>query len=179
MNVKQMVAGVALLCASIAHAGNPVTPGGDLGNLNQFPGLFGASSTQDGFTPFAATYSFSLTAQSDVLGSVGSLTDFLGTPLAPIFFVGASIDGVDLLALPSAANSSGLTFGLQNVSIGSHTLTVAGIATVGATAFLGSIYAQQTVSQVPEPTTLALVLAGAGIVAGVGLRRRAAEALAA
>jgi hypothetical protein len=166
---KHAIAAVALLCSGAAQAGSFVLPGGDLGTINPFPALYGSSSAQDGPTPFAATFFFNLATVSNVYGSVVSLTEFFGQPLASISFAGVSIDGVDLEALPPGSTSPSLTFSLANLGAGFHSLTVAGIASAGSTAFTGSIYAQ-AVSQVPEPATIAVVLAGLATVGG--LRRR-------
>lgn len=174
MKLKQVMAAAALLCAGAAQAGNPVSPGGDLGNLNLFPALYGGSSVQPDFAPVVAGYTFSLSVASDVFGSIGALNDFLGLPLSPVSFLAVAVDGVPLTFQPSQANSTDLVFSASNLAIGPHTLAVLGFAAPGQTAFLGSIYAQQTVSQVPEPGSLALLLAGAGIVGVTGLRRRAA-----
>lgn len=167
--VKHAIAAVALVCAGASQAASVVLPGNSLGTLNAFPALYGANSTQDGFTPFAASYFFNLDAASDVFGSVGSLSELFGQPLASISFVGVAIDGEDLGLLPPLAASPSLTFSLGNLSQGFHILTIAGIAPVGGSAFTGSIYAQ-AVTQVPEPAAIALVLAGIATVGG--LRRR-------
>ena len=173
--VKHTIAAIALMCAGAAQAGSVVMPGGNLGNLNAFPAQFGDSSTQDGFKPFAATFHFSLGVLSDVYGSVAALDSLFGQTLSPTLLIGAAIDGVDLLALPSPALASGLTFSLGNLAAGNHTLTIAGFALPGSTAFTGSVYAQ-AVSQVPEPASLAFALAGVAVVGGLRARRSKADA---
>lgn len=173
--VKHTIVAIALMCAGAAQAGSVVMPGGNLGNLNAFPAQFGDSSTQDGFKPFAATFHFSLGVLSDVYGSVAALDSLFGQTLSPTLLIGAAIDGVDLLALPSPALASGLTFSLGNLAAGNHTLTIAGFALPGSTAFTGSVYAQ-SVSQVPEPASLAFALAGVAVVGGLRARRSKADA---
>jgi hypothetical protein len=175
--VKHTLAAIALVCAGAAQAGSVVMPGGNLGDLNIFPAQFGDSATQDGFTPFAATYHFSLSVLSDVYGSAAALDAFFGQTLSPIMLIGASIDGIDLLAQPSASPASGLTFSLGHLAAGDHTLTIAGVAMPGATAFTGSVYAQ-VVTQVPEPASLAFALAGVAVVGGLRARRGTAGAKA-
>jgi len=175
--VKHTIAAIALMCAGAAQAGSVVIPGGDLGNLNVFPALFGNSTTQDTFTPFAATFRFSLSVLSDVYGSAAALESLFGKTLAPTMLIGAAIDGIDLGALPSASLASGMTFSLGNLAAGQHTLTIAGLAMPGSTAFTGSVYAQ-AVTQVPEPASLAFALAGVAVVGGLRARRSAAKASA-
>lgn len=170
--VKHVIASVALLCAGVAHAGSVVLPGGNLGTLTPFPALFGNSVSEDLLAPFAATYHFSLDVDSDVFGSAAALTSLFGQELSPTLLIGAAIDGVDLQALPSLSLASGLTFSLGNLAAGDHTVTIAGFSTPGKSAFTGSIYAQ-AVTQVPEPASLALVLAGVAVVGGVRARRTA------
>lgn len=170
--VKHAIATVALLCAGVAHAGSVVLPGGDLGELTPFPAQFGNSSSLDMTLPFAATYHFSLDVASDVFGSAAALTSLFGENLSPTLLVGAAIDGIDLLALPSPSLANGLTFTLANLAAGDHTVTIVGFSTPGKSAFSGSIYAQ-AVAQVPEPASLALVLAGVAVVGGMRARRTA------
>lgn len=169
--VKHTIAAIALLCAGVAQAGSVVLPGGDLGALTPFPAQFGASSSQDAITPFGATYNFSLDVASDVFGSAAGLSSLLGQELSPTLLIGAAIDGFDLQALPSLSLANGLTFSLGNLAAGKHTVTIVGFATPGTSGFTGSIYAQ-AVSQVPEPASLALVLAGVAVVGGT--RKRSA-----
>jgi len=170
--VKHTIASVALLCAGVANAGSVVLPGGDLGVLTPFPAQFGNSSALDMTLPFASTYHFSLDVASDVFGSAAALTELFGQTLSPTLLIGAALDGIDLQALPSQALASGLTFSLGNLAAGDHTVTIVGFITPGLTAFSGSIYAQ-AVAQVPEPASLALVLAGVAVVGGVRARRTA------
>ena len=59
--VKHTLAAIALMCAGAAQAGSVVMPGGNLGDLNVFHAQFGDSSSQDVFTPFAATFHFRVT----------------------------------------------------------------------------------------------------------------------
>ena len=173
--VKHTLAAIALMCAGAAQAGSVVMPGGNLGDLNIFPAQFGDSSTQDAFTPFAATFHFSLSVLSDVHGSAAALDAFLGQSLSPTFLIGAAIDGIDLLALPSPSLANGMIFSLGNLAAGEHTLTIAGLALPGSTAFTGSVYAQ-AVSQVPEPASLAFALVGVAVVGGLSKRRSTANA---
>ncbi len=173
--VKHTLAAIALMCAGAAQAGSMAIPGGNLGDLNIFPAQFGDSSTQDGPAVFGATYHFSLSVLSDVYGSAAALDAFFGQTLSPIQLIGASIDGVDLLAQPSLSLASGLTFSLGNLAAGEHTLTIVGVALPGAAAFTGSVYAQ-AVTQVPEPASLAFALAGVAVVGGLRARRSTANA---
>ncbi len=179
MNFKQILATVALVCAGAAQADSVTLPGGNLGPLSSAPSLFQASYTSEGLLPFAATYFFSLDGVSNVFGSAASLSELFGQPLSPVFLIGASIDGEDLGALPSA--TGGLTFSRAALSAGLHSLTVAGLSSMpGTSALTGSVYAtaipqsQSEVLQVPEPTSLAFVLAGLGVVGALSARRRAA-----
>jgi hypothetical protein len=175
MNIKHIFAVVTLFCAGAAQAISVVLPGGSLGELSETPSQFISATKQTFFTPFSTTYHFDLGADSDVFGSVAALSEFQNQLLAPISFLGASIDGVDLLAQPTP--TGGLSFGKTGLLAGAHWLTVVGISMPGVTAFTGSIYAKSSLA-VPEPSALNIVLAGLGVVGGLSARRRAVDALA-
>lgn len=175
--VKHTIAAIALMCAGVAQAGSVVMPTGNLGELSRFPVQFGANFNEDGFLPFAATYDFTLSVASDVYGSASILESLFGEALVAPQLLGAAIDGIDLLALPSLTPATSLNFSLANLEAGQHTLTIAGLAQPGRSAFMGSIYAQ-AVTQVPEPAALAVALAGVAVVGGLRKRRATEEATA-
>ena len=172
MNINQFVAVVAFAISGLAQAGGPVVvPGGDLNVLGVNPTQFGGAYSLESPTPFDASYSFTLTTESNLFGSLAVIEGLPGIDLEPLFFFDVLVDGIStgpLVDLPV-----GFGFSLANLAAGVHTLTVVGIADRGNSVFTGSVYAQE-VSAVPEPASLALLLAGAGIVGGVAWRRRAA-----
>ncbi|MBH1988226.1 MAG: FxDxF family PEP-CTERM protein [Burkholderiales bacterium] len=171
MQIKHIVAAVAVAFTGLAHAGGPVVaPGGDLNVLSVNPTQFAGAYSNESPTAFEATYSFTLATQSNLFGSLAVIEGLPGIDLEPLFFFNVLIDGVatgPLVDLPV-----GFGFSLANLAAGAHTLTVLGVADRGNSVFTGSVYAQE-VSAVPEPASLAMLLAGAGIVGGVAWRRRA------
>ena len=67
------------------------------------------------------------------------------------------------------ATDTGYGFNLDGLSAGSHKLTIEGAFPKGGHAYIGSIYAT---AAVPEPESVALALAGVGVVASLASRRR-------
>jgi len=156
MKLNVMMAAAATLLAGAAMAApSPVYPGGDLGTLTKFPTQFLDLITTSTVTPFTDSFKFTLTQDSEVIGSVaafGSLT-----------FTGLYIDGV-----APAITSSGFS---AEVLSGVHTLSLTG-GSVGFGGYSGSLYA--TAAPVPEPGSLALALAGVGVTMSVVRRRNRA-----
>lgn len=159
---KMAAAAVAMLVAGHASAGIVAYPEDTLGTLSPLPALYGdlkrASGPQLGGT-FSDTFYFDLSGTSTVTGSIGAL---FGT----VSFSSVLIDGTALTLTPT---DTGFGFSLANVLAGSHTLTVDGGFPKGGHAYIGSLYATPAV---PEPESIALTLAGAGVVGMVMARRR-------
>lgn len=156
---SMLVAGACALLASSAMAAGTVAPaGGNLGALTPLPSLFGELKLAG--TPFLDTYTFSLGSASDVYGSVG---EFFGS----VTFSGVSIDG--LLPNLLTPTTTGIGFSFTGLSAGNHVLYVSGSTPQGVSSYVGSVYA---VAAVPEPASMALVLAGLSFVGLLAVRRR-------
>lgn len=158
---KMAAAAVAMLVAGHASAGIVAYPEDTLGTLSPLPALYGdlkSTSKKLGDT-FSDTFYFDLSGKSTVTGSIGAL---FGT----VSFSSVLIDGTALTLTPT---DTGFGFSLANVLAGSHTLTVDGGFPKGGHAYIGSLYATPAV---PEPESIALTLAGAGVVGMVMARRR-------
>ena len=171
VNIQQSIAIAALCCASAAHAAAPVAPGGYLGDLALFPAQFANGFTTNA-SAFGDAFLFNLTGNSDVHGSVSALTSFLGLTLSPIQFAGISIDGELIDWTFDSATGYDISFSAKNLSSGLHFLVVSGLVPNAPAAYSGSIYAKAA-PQVPEPSTLAIALAGVAVVAGLRARRKA------
>jgi hypothetical protein len=159
MNIKQMASAAVLLLASSASFADAAAPGGNLGYLTAYPAQFAAFDSLSVATLFSKVYDFSVTAGADVYGSVASVTN-------GVTFSKVLIDGVD--TGPLLATNGGFGFDAFDLSGGLHTLTVEGSYKAGFSIFTGSVYA------VPEPESVALLLAGLGVVGFVARRRQTA-----
>lgn len=104
---------------------------------------------------FAFPYTFSLTGPATVTGDTNS---------SGISWVGVTLSNPAALFSASDANPDD-GFSFSGLSAGNYTLTFQGSGTGG----FGGYY---TVTAVPEPGTVALMLAGLGLVGFVGARRR-------
>ncbi len=171
MFAKTVIAAALVALAGVGQAA-VVAPGGNLGVLTPQPALYNGFYVNGEPDLFSATYTFSLTQQSEVLGSISMLQEFLNVDLEPLYFVDVLLNGVSTGLLSEPVSSFG--FSLGTLDAGTYTLTFNGIADRGTSAFTGSVYAQ--VTSIPEPDSIALVLAGAGIVGAAAWRRRAAKA---
>jgi hypothetical protein len=156
-----LVAASALLAGS-AMAGSVVYPEGSLGSLTPFPALYGNLLATNKVTGGVYTddYFFDLSQASTVTGSVGS---FFGT----VTFSKVLIDGTPLTL---TATNSGYGFSLANVAAGTgHKLTVQGAFAQFGNGYVGGLTATPAV---PEPESIALALAGLGVVGSLARRRR-------
>lgn len=160
MKLNVVLAAASVLLAGAASAGVVAYPDDSLGTLSPTPALYGnllATGKAAGGV-FSDDFFFDLSAKSDVIGSVGT---FFGT----VSFSSVLIDG-NTLALTSTPTGYGFNF--SGLAAGTHTLTVEGAFPKGGHAYVGSVYATPAV---PEPASMALALAGLGVM-GVVARRR-------
>jgi hypothetical protein len=160
LNVIAAATVASVLWVGSASAGVVVYPDDSLGELSPIPALYGdLIATSKSSLAFSDDYYFDLSTFSDVIGSVGS---FFGT----VTFSSVLIDGT---ALTLTSTPTGYGFSLLGLSAGTHTLTVEGTVLKGGNAYIGSLYATPAV---PEPESLALLLAGLGVATTVAARRK-------
>lgn len=154
MKLKQLVAASLLAIGAVAAQAAVLAPGGDFGTLGPeselFGGLLVGGAFSDGFY-------FTLTDTSTVSGSVA---EFFGD----LSFSAVSLDGAGALLSPT---TTGYSFSFANLAAGEYQLTVTGSA-VGFSSYAGSLLAQP----VSEPQSLAMLLAGLGVMGAVAARRR-------
>lgn len=171
-----MAVAVAASASSFAASTTVARPGDDLGTLTEFPSQFldyrlaGPEARLAAVPPegvlFGHTYSFTLGTESSI---IGSLAGFLGSPAFSSVSVVPDVIGGTTLTL-NLDYAPGGSFRFDNLAAGTYTLLVDVIYPSGAQGYAGSVYA--TAPAVPEPQSLALLLAGLGV-AGVVVRRRA------
>lgn len=161
MKLNVVLAAASALLAGAASAGVVAYPEDTLGTLSPTPALYGnlLATGKAAGGAFSDDFFFDLSARSDVIGSVGM---FFGT----VSFSSVLIDG-NALALTSTPTGYGFNF--SGLAAGAHTLTVEGAYPKGGHAYVGSLYATPAV---PEPESMALALAGLGVMGLVARRRQ-------
>ncbi|MFN3617465.1 MAG: FxDxF family PEP-CTERM protein [Aquabacterium sp.] len=162
MQLKQLAAASLLAVSTFAAHAAAVPPNGNLGPLTELPEVYFSFTTEFAPSTFSNNYFFSITGLSDVIGSVGAINN-------TVTFTDILINGISVG--PLTANNNGFGFSMSDLDVGSYTLTVKGNAAPGFSGYVGSIYAQP----VPEPESIALMLAGLGVVGAVAARRRKAH----
>lgn len=160
MQLKQLAAASLLAVSTFAAHAAAVPEGGDLGLLTDKPEQYYAFNTSATPKFLTYTYDFSIGGLSDVIGSVASV--------AGVTFSEVLVGTNSLTLVP---NNSGFGFALGGLAEGDYTLTIKANFEPGFSGYIGSIYAQP----VPEPESIALMLAGLGVVGAVAVRRRKAH----
>jgi hypothetical protein len=155
MKLKHVVAASLLAFGTAASQASVLAPGGDFGSLGAASELFGGLVT--GGT-FSDDFYFTLDGTSSVTGSVA---EFFGD----VSFSAVALDGAAALL---TATTTGYSFSFANLAAGDYVLTVTGSSPVGLNAYAGSLMAQP----VPEPQSVAMLLAGLGLMGAVATRRR-------
>ena len=126
-----------------------------MGTLDDTAEWFGAGAFGGGKGDFSFAYTFSLDSLSDVSGSLGVL-------FGKVSFTGLKFDNSVVNLAP------GNSFSFENLSAGTHTMTVAGNSARATYLWGGNIVA----APVPEPQSVAMLLAGLGLMGAVAARRR-------
>lgn len=156
MMFKQ-VAIASVFAVSALSAQAIVYPGQSLGALGSEAELFGAIKYGTG--SFSDGYNFSLDSLSSVSGSVSQA--FFGA----VSFSSVTIGGTTVALNPT---NTGYGFSFANLAAGNYTLTVQGLTGDRMSMYTGSVMAQP----VPEPESIAMLLAGLGVVGAAVARRR-------
>lgn len=168
MKLKLVAAAVV---AAVASAGAMAATGGDLGDLSpsaSFSRTVGAGS-------FLDMWSFNLGTPSIVAASATNVEISFGNfSFGGISDFSAKLNGVPLLlqSFGSAANGVTVTTkvlaGSTTLPAGTFSLIVSGTAGSGGASYGGNIVA----TPVPEPETLAMMLAGLGALGFLARRRQ-------
>lgn len=166
MNLRVLVAGLALAMSGAAQAGAPLGTIGatakNFGNIFLNVGDLGSA-----LGPFSDHYTFTLAGHGSAVGRLGVGLEWGSLDL---MLTHVSLSGGTLAhALTDTTPES---FSFSNLGAGTYTLDVGGVlnkvpGSVGFAFYSGSI--QSVASAAPEPEALALMLAG---LAGVGLATR-------
>lgn len=143
----------------------------DLGTLS--PSASFAKTVAAG--SFLDTWTFNLTTPSIVAASATNIAISFGNfSFGGIDLFAASLNGVALGLSTFASSNNGVTVttqvlaGSTNLPAGTFSLTVSGMASAGGASYGGNIVA----TPVPEPETLAMMLAGLGAVCFLARRRQ-------
>lgn len=161
MKFNRFVAAAATMMAVGASQATVTFPNGNLGTLSVFPEHFASIVLTLHPKVFSDSYTFSLASASNVYGSVGEL-------FGSITFSQVLIDGIDTGPFTAITSGSGFDFG--PLAAGVHTLMVKGSVLPGMSVYQGSIYAIP--SSIPEPSSVALLLGGLGLMGAMGARKR-------
>lgn len=164
MKFNRFVAAAATMLAMSASQATVALPGGNLGTLSVFPEQFVGYAASLQPTTFSNSYTFSLASTANVYGSVSELFSLFGD----LTFSQVLIDGVD--TGPFTPTNTGFGFDLGPLAAGVHTLMVKGSVLPGLSVYQGSIYAIP--SSIPEPSSVALLLGGLGLMGALGARKR-------
>jgi PEP-CTERM motif len=158
MNIARPLLGLSLtLAASLAQASVSLAlPGASLTPhtpLTSAPELYAGVLASWWPTTFTHEFTFDLATLSGVAGSV--------TPTwGSVTFSSVKIDGEALALIPF---NTAYKFSDLNLAPGVHTLTVSGSVLGGLHAYHGSL--ATVLPAVPEPESLAMLLAGLGLMA--------------
>ena len=161
MKFNRFVAAAATVMAVSASQATVTFPGGNLGTLSVFPEHFANPVVALVPKGFSDSYTFSLASTANVYGSVSEL-------FGSITFSQVLIDGFD--TGPFTPTMTGYGFDFGPLAAGVHTLVVKGSVLPGLSLYQGSIYAIPT--SIPEPSSMALLLGGLGLMGAMGARKR-------
>lgn len=164
MNMLKTAAAVALLAGSLAAQ----AAGGALGTLGNASFASGSLAPSMAFTD---VWTFDLAGPSTVAASATNVVITSG-PLSfnDIMGFSAMLDSValTLTPVPIPGGVAQLLATSTTLGPGPHTLTISGVAGSFGATYGGSIVA----TPVPEPETMAMMLAGLGAVGFIAMRRR-------
>lgn len=148
-------ASVVALASAVAHAAPPPVST----NLGTDP----SAAIVAGSVLYSGTksFTFSLSQDSDVFGNLAYLPDFQSLDFSSIQLVSGSNSWL-------AANPSSGSFSFNGLQAGSYTLNISAVSP-GFGVYAGSLSA---VAAVPESESLALALAGLGVVGFIAAKRR-------
>ena len=166
MNLKAIVAGVALSLSGVAQADVPL---GTIGaKAKNFGNIFlNVGSLGSALGHFSDHYTFTLAGSGTAVGRLGVGLEWgsLDLTLTQVSLSGGTLAHKQTDTTPG-------NFSFSNLGAGTYTLDVSGVlnkvkGSVGFAFYSGSI--QSVASAAPEPEALALMLAG---LVGVGLATR-------
>ena len=168
MKLRTALASAASLMSAAAIAAGP----GYLGTLDNSSVDIGntlgsKSSPFNGV--FNDVYSFDLLDPGLIKGGLHTAPDLpFGIKMIKATLAGGSISGSETFWADE--RSSAINFLLEDLSAGHYTVTVSGSVFGGRGSYGGDIYA--VTQAVPEPESLAMLLAGVGLVLTMKARRR-------
>ncbi len=154
MQLKHVAAAALLALGAASAQAVTTTVNPNLGTVGSAEEYFGGVTVFDKGS-FSYAYTFTL-------DNVSTLTGDLDKLWGNVSFTGVSIGGT------SAALAAGDTFSFANMAAGTYTLLVSLNSKSFTHGWGGSLVA----APVPEPQTVAMLLAGLGLMGAVAARRR-------
>ena len=170
MKLKTVLASAASLMSAAAIAASPSYLG-ELDNSSIDIGNTLGSKATPFNGAFDDVFSFDLVDPGLVKGGLHTTPGLpFGIKIIKATLAGGSLSGAETFYADE--RTSAINFFLEDLSSGHYTLTVSGSVFGGRGSYGGDIYA--VTQAVPEPESLALALAGMGLVLSMKARRRQA-----
>jgi hypothetical protein len=165
MNFKTIAAAALLAVATTGAFADSLYAKGDITSAGGFD--FASSSLSGSFTD---TYTFTLTGNNELSDAItnaftaktGKISDFT------VKLVGPSFSDTQMIGVLGKSQTAYADY--ADLAAGTYTLTVSGIAQKYST--YGGSLSVSAVSAVPEPASVALLLAGVGCMGFVAKRRK-------
>jgi len=148
---------------------------GDLNGGATF--ITGSAYTNNDTDPSTGTMLYGISSQSDILYSqnppnAGTLTTIGALGVDTSAAVGFDISGVTGKAFASLTNGDTAKSSLYSIDLATGAATLSGAFGIGGNTAIAPPLLDITVAAVPEPATVAMMIAGLAVVGGIARRRQ-------